>query len=174
MLRKPIQIISALESTDRSILELSSKIRDIYSKELYQKNMSDETHNEATCQIVQHEGVCTHSAILVGLHACGDLSCSTLKLFASDASVLGICLVSCCYHKMKDFPMSQAFKERAICTYEFSEGSITKDYSDLKSPHALRLASQEPFSRYYLFLSKFRMKYDSVLYIQRFSAVLTK
>ena len=36
--------------------------------------------------------------ILIGLHTCGDLAPTALKLFTSEASVRAICLVGCCYH----------------------------------------------------------------------------
>ena len=92
-------------------------------------------------------------AVLVGLHACGDLSNSTLKLFVSNAEIQGLSLVSCCYHKMIRFPLSTVFKQRIIADRhtDSSENSNASDkLSCLKSPHALRLASQEPFTRYVL------------------------
>ena len=88
-------------------------------------------------------------AVLVGLHACGDLSNSTLKLFVSNSEIQGLSLVSCCYHKMIQFPLSTVFKQRIFA--DSSENSNAADrLSCLKSPHALRLASQEPFTRYVL------------------------
>ena len=99
----------------------------------------------------------TSSALLVGLHACGDLSCSTLNLFFSNPAIHGLSLVSCCYHKMTQFPISKELKE-SICEYEdistSESGSKSKKLSCLRSPHMLRLASQEPFTRYFKFFDK--------------------
>ena len=92
------------------------------------------------------------SAVLVGLHACGELSCATIKLFASNTSIHGMCLISCCYHKMDTFPMSKKFTEY-VFNLDMPNATLTtnspgiRDCSCLKSPTALRLSSQEPFSR---------------------------
>ena len=91
------------------------------------------------------------TAVLVGLHACGDLSVGTLNLFASNPSIHGVCLISCCYHKMKQFPVSKTYQKCCAeinITTEHENQSSSKDYSCITSTHALRLASQEPFSRY--------------------------
>ena len=95
-------------------------------------------------------------AVLVGLHACGDLSNSTLKLFVSNPKIQGLSLVSCCYHKMIKFPLSTVYKQR-IFADRHTDGSESFNAADrlscLKSPHALRLASQEPFTRYLWYIS---------------------
>ena len=59
-------------------------------------------------------------AVLVGLHPCGDLSCALLRLFVR-GGFKGMCLVSCCYHLLKqeqnkatfrNFPMSNHLLKR--------------------------------------------------------------
>ncbi|XP_054609656.1 methyltransferase-like protein 25 [Dunckerocampus dactyliophorus] len=41
-------------------------------------------------------------AILVGLHTCGDLAPSTLRMFAAKAELLAVCSVGCCYHQLSE------------------------------------------------------------------------
>ncbi|XP_032222309.2 probable methyltransferase-like protein 25 isoform X2 [Nematostella vectensis] len=57
--------------------------------------------------------------VLVGLHTCGDLAPTAIKLFIGDESVKALCLVGCCYHLLSQagsgdiqggdpgFPMSE-------------------------------------------------------------------
>ncbi|XP_023346604.1 methyltransferase-like protein 25 [Eurytemora carolleeae] len=75
---------------------------------------------------------------LVGLHACGDLTPDLIKQFLKIKHIRNLVLVSCCYHKMKsNFPLSQKLKAAA------DETGFT-----LFSGHLLRLAAQEPVSRW--------------------------
>ena len=50
---------------------------------------------------------------LIGLHACGDLSSTTIRLFAKSASPL-LVLAPCCYHALtsEGFPLSKEFAEK--------------------------------------------------------------
>lgn len=36
--------------------------------------------------------------VLVGLHTCGDLAPTAIKIFLNDSNVKALCLVGCCYH----------------------------------------------------------------------------
>ncbi|XP_042324339.1 methyltransferase-like protein 25 [Sceloporus undulatus] len=63
--------------------------------------------------------------MLVGLHTCGDLASSTLRLFNAKSEIKAVCSVGCCYHLLSEeheiqkddtqgtwgFPMSQYLKE---------------------------------------------------------------
>ncbi|KAL1774762.1 methyltransferase 25 isoform X1 [Sigmodon hispidus] len=40
--------------------------------------------------------------LMVGLHTCGDLAPSTLRIFASKSEVRGVCSVGCCYHLLSE------------------------------------------------------------------------
>ena len=71
-----------------------------------------------------------HEAYLVGLHACGDLTNSMMSWFCSSDHIATMSVISCCYHKMKTFPVSHFFKK------------IISN-PDLRSHFALRLACQE-------------------------------
>ena len=89
-----------------------------------------------------------NQAVITGLHACGDLSSATLKWFVSNSSLVGLSLVSCCYHKMVHFPMSKTYEN---CIFgikkDVASNELIEKFSCLRSPFALRLASQEPFTR---------------------------
>lgn len=47
-------------------------------------------------------------AVMVGLHTCGDLAPSTLRMFQAKQELLAVCSVGCCYHLI-----SEEFDERA-------------------------------------------------------------
>ncbi|XP_032834080.2 putative methyltransferase-like protein 25 isoform X2 [Petromyzon marinus] len=62
----------------------------------------------------------SEGVLLAGLHACGDLSSTAVRLFCSSPHAHALCLVSCCYHRLTEqgdagenlsslpgFPMSQ-------------------------------------------------------------------
>ena len=50
-------------------------------------------------------------AFLIGLHACGDLTNSMISWFCSSEKFKSLAVLSCCYHKMKDFPISMKYKK---------------------------------------------------------------
>ncbi|XP_026778570.3 methyltransferase-like protein 25 [Pangasianodon hypophthalmus] len=67
-------------------------------------------------------------AVMVGLHTCGDLAPSTLRMFEAKQELRAVCSVGCCYHLLSEefdedaqecesgvygFPMSQYLREQA-------------------------------------------------------------
>ncbi|CAN0427269.1 unnamed protein product [Lampetra planeri] len=44
------------------------------------------------------------TGLLVGLHTCGDLAATTLRLFSGRAALRGVCSVGCCYHLLTEPP----------------------------------------------------------------------
>ncbi|XP_056434576.1 LOW QUALITY PROTEIN: methyltransferase-like protein 25 [Gadus chalcogrammus] len=67
-------------------------------------------------------------AVLVGLHTCGDLAPSTLRMFAAKRELASVCSVGCCYHLLTEefgppapppdggvfgFPMSAYLREQS-------------------------------------------------------------
>ncbi|KAF6200933.1 hypothetical protein GE061_005380 [Apolygus lucorum] len=81
---------------------------------------------------------------LIALHACGDLTPTSLRLFKHDASILSAVIMSCCYHKMvsssdkgrtafSNFPSSE-FLQSCL-----ADGSIDSDIADVSF---LRLAAE--------------------------------
>ncbi|XP_074258578.1 putative methyltransferase-like protein 25 isoform X2 [Saimiri boliviensis] len=68
--------------------------------------------------------------LMVGLHTCGDLAPNTLRIFASNSEIKGVCSVGCCYHLLSEefenqhkectqkkwgFPMCRYLKEERWC-----------------------------------------------------------
>lgn len=56
---------------------------------------------------------------IVGLHTCGDLSPTCIRLFIKDTSIKSICNIGCCYHLITEekdgqdgFPLSQFLKDQ--------------------------------------------------------------
>ncbi|CAM9215570.1 unnamed protein product, partial [Lampetra planeri] len=41
-------------------------------------------------------------AVMVGLHTCGDLAPSTLRMFVAKAELAAVCSVGCCYHQLSE------------------------------------------------------------------------
>lgn len=41
-------------------------------------------------------------AVVVGLHTCGNLAPSTLRMFAAKAELAAVCSVGCCYHLLSE------------------------------------------------------------------------
>lgn len=62
----------------------------------------------------------SHDGVVCGLHTCGELGPSALKIAVRGAPrVRGLCLVGCCYHLLEpppagSFPMSTVLKERGL------------------------------------------------------------
>ncbi|KAJ8249971.1 hypothetical protein COCON_G00231870 [Conger conger] len=76
------------------------------------------------CDIITH----LEDAMLVGLHTCGDLAPSTLRMFTAKPELKAVCSVGCCYHLLSEefepsstesesnqwgFPMSHHLREPA-------------------------------------------------------------
>ena len=153
--RKPTHLTWDLENTDENILEISRIIEaeQIDIKRNLTNNaipkVNDQSKDGLHPHIGQNDIESPTNSVLVALHACGDLSSAALKLFTSDSSILGIGLVSCCYHKMKEFPISKTFEEclDEKCSRYLDAIVPNANYSCIRSTYALRLASQEPFQR---------------------------
>lgn len=83
--------------------------------------------------------------ILIGLHACADLTVTALKLFLNIANVKKILIMPCCYHKMKfkinssnefeNIPLSQQVK-----SIQYAKDIINRPF--------LRLAGQQTAVRW--------------------------
>ncbi|GAB0096910.1 protein RRNAD1-like isoform X1 [Sergentomyia squamirostris] len=87
------------------------------------------------------------SLALVGLHACGDLTVTSVRIFQSTENIRVLAVMPCCYHKMEinsigkplNFPLSQRF--RTVLTSNPAGDEIPR------RPF-LRLACQQPASRW--------------------------
>uniref|UniRef100_A0A3B4ERR9 Methyltransferase like 25 n=1 Tax=Pundamilia nyererei TaxID=303518 RepID=A0A3B4ERR9_9CICH len=63
-------------------------------------------------------------AVMVGLHTCGDLAPSTLRMFVAKPELAAVCSVGCCYHLLSEefdhclqsvcgFPLSQYLRDQS-------------------------------------------------------------
>ncbi|XP_073336507.1 probable methyltransferase-like protein 25 [Pagrus major] len=62
-------------------------------------------------------------AIVVGLHTCGDLAPSTLRMFVAKAELAAVCSVGCCYHLLSEEfdPAGQECVRRGVCGFPLSQ-----------------------------------------------------
>ncbi|XP_067110593.1 methyltransferase-like protein 25 [Osmerus mordax] len=61
-------------------------------------------------------------AVMVGLHTCGDLAPSTLRMFAAKPELLSVCSVGCCYHFLSEEydPSTQDCPVSGVCGFPMS------------------------------------------------------
>jgi len=61
------------------------------------------------------EKTSNYSAVLVGLHACGDLTSNALRLFVKQSYFTGLVMVGCCHNLLKTgFPLSLHLKTKDL------------------------------------------------------------
>uniref|UniRef100_A0A3Q3W1W6 Methyltransferase domain-containing protein n=1 Tax=Mola mola TaxID=94237 RepID=A0A3Q3W1W6_MOLML len=63
-------------------------------------------------------------AVVVGLHTCGNLAPSTLRMFAAKAELAAVCSVGCCYHLLSEEfdPAMQGNQSlRGVCGFPLSQ-----------------------------------------------------
>ncbi|XP_037951871.1 methyltransferase-like protein 25 [Teleopsis dalmanni] len=84
---------------------------------------------------------------IIGLHACGDLTITSIKLFLQMSEVKSLIIMPCCYHKMQmntsttftNFPLSKTLK---------SEVKMNTRFSQILNRPFLRLACQQTGERW--------------------------
>ncbi|XP_055762009.1 methyltransferase-like protein 25 [Salvelinus fontinalis] len=61
-------------------------------------------------------------AVMVGLHTCGDLAPSTLRMFVAKRELLSVCSVGCCYHLLSEEfdPTRQECPSSSVCGFPLS------------------------------------------------------
>ncbi|XP_041709176.2 methyltransferase-like protein 25 isoform X2 [Coregonus clupeaformis] len=61
-------------------------------------------------------------AVMVGLHTCGDLEPSTLRMFVAKRELLSVCSVGCCYHLLSEEfdPTRQECPSSSVCGFPLS------------------------------------------------------
>uniref|UniRef100_A0A4W5REY0 Methyltransferase like 25 n=1 Tax=Hucho hucho TaxID=62062 RepID=A0A4W5REY0_9TELE len=61
-------------------------------------------------------------AVMVGLHTCGDLAPSTLRMFVAKQELLSVCSVGCCYHLLSEEfdPTRQECPSSSVCGFPLS------------------------------------------------------
>ena len=60
----------------------------------------------------------SNPTMLIGLHTCGDLASTALRLFANTDALRGVCVVGCCYNHISEHSSpSQREHASSICVY---------------------------------------------------------
>ena len=121
------QIASANKWALRSGIDCQKQVKSIAAK------LEDLPH--CFRRIEEQVGNAKKRQALIGLHACGDLTNTMLSWFVSSNYFSKLAVVSCCYHKMSTFPISDQIRS----TLE------NDDYCGLDSAYARRLGAQESF-----------------------------
>ncbi|XP_030575587.1 putative methyltransferase-like protein 25 [Archocentrus centrarchus] len=61
-------------------------------------------------------------AVVVGLHTCGDLAPSTLRMFVAKPELAAVCSVGCCYHLLsEEFDPAQQECLQSVCGFPLSQ-----------------------------------------------------
>ena len=76
-------------------------------------NDSDESTERILRNIETNLQIRPNSMALIGLHSCGDLTNSMLSWFVKSKINTSIAVLSCCYHKMQNFPLSKSVQQIA-------------------------------------------------------------
>ncbi|XP_053260653.1 probable methyltransferase-like protein 25 isoform X1 [Podarcis raffonei] len=109
------------EKERRKMASLKEKASRSKEANVYSPLMSYVTAETELRDIVEDLEDC----VMVGLHTCGDLAPSTLRLFTAKPEIKAVCSVGCCYHLLSEehetqedvlhgtlgFPMSRYLKE---------------------------------------------------------------
>ena len=104
-----------------------------------------------------------NECILVGLHTCGDLTPTMLRVFAENREVVGVISVGCCYMKLTTMEEGEKEDKEGGCVHD-GTGNATHD-SDSKleatptcSP---RVPIGYPLSRYVKSLVGHKLSYEA-------------
>ena len=89
---------------------------------------------------------CTNNSLLVGLHACGDLTAHTLKLFTKETYFRGIQIVGCCYNLCTETHLNRHLiaETDAAGPAHFPLSSYVKSKNIYLGKVARQLACQSP------------------------------
>ncbi|XP_066525214.1 methyltransferase-like protein 25 [Hoplias malabaricus] len=61
-------------------------------------------------------------AVIVGLHTCGDLAPSTLRMFVAKPELQAVCSVGCCYHLLSEqFDQDRQECDAGVCGFPMSQ-----------------------------------------------------
>lgn len=62
------------------------------------------------------------AAVLVGLHTCGDLAPSSLRMFVAKTELAAVCSVGCCYHLLsEEFDPNAQDAAKSVCGFPLSQ-----------------------------------------------------
>ncbi|XP_066270916.1 methyltransferase-like protein 25B [Branchiostoma lanceolatum] len=135
-----------LEDTSSCIHDLELLISSLQQSPSKDQNQTDVINRNNDLE--REDGTC-----MVGLHCCGDLCPTMLKMFVSVERLKCLVCVSCCYHGMSvtdpdsrpscfmNFPLSRTVKEKLK--------KVGRDFPDWQlNVFAMRLAAQETQARW--------------------------
>ncbi|XP_065667277.1 probable methyltransferase-like protein 25 isoform X6 [Hydra vulgaris] len=101
----------------------NNKNYEIIKKQQDNSFLSEKKHHEVEylANIVNQIALKTkcenNNALLVGLHSCGNLTCTALKLFSKENYFHGVLMIGCCHNLLenkKDFPMSDYLNQCSV------------------------------------------------------------
>lgn len=76
-------------------------------------NDSNESSDRILRNIETNLQIRPNSMALIGLHSCGDLTNTMLSWFVKSKINTSLAVLSCCYHKMQNFPLSKSVQHFA-------------------------------------------------------------
>ncbi|XP_073811666.1 methyltransferase-like protein 25B [Musca autumnalis] len=94
---------------------------------------------------------------IIGLHACADLTITSMKLFLHMAEVRHLVIMPCCYHKMEmcaatlkfcNFPLSRSLQKAVVSSQDGGDGDVINNYVKYLNRPFLRLACQQTLKRW--------------------------
>lgn len=153
---KVLGLESNLQNVQSARVRQKSFFPDSLSSVKYVHHCVTKDSSDDIKMFLQQEFNCSENFCLIGLHACGDLSNMTSKIYLEIKAAKLLILISCCYHKLtliddknqdefmgeekyfKDFPMSSISKKTLD---EF-------DAQKLFNRPFMRLACQETSDRW--------------------------
>ena len=128
--------IESSKSQTESARKWARKLRGCESQNNNIRTINKTFENSSECfsSIESELGDNHRNLLLCGLHSCGDLTNSMISWYLSSNQLSEIAVISCCYHKMKQFPISDCLK------------NVMKEWPEIASTFSLRLAAQDPFA----------------------------
>ena len=77
------------------------------------KGLNTSKDLKTICDVITHDNfsfITDQPCILIGLHTCGDLASTSLKLFATQDNIRGIINVGCCYQHLTEYINNENIK----------------------------------------------------------------
>lgn len=115
--------ILALECDDQRVQSAKERQKKLFPKSINDVKYVSHFITESSMDFIK-ERITTEfnipghvRIVLIGLHACGDLSVTALKLATNESCVKGLVIMPCCYHRM----MTLNEDETIFCNFPLSD-----------------------------------------------------
>ncbi|XP_053514763.1 probable methyltransferase-like protein 25 isoform X3 [Artibeus jamaicensis] len=92
------QLLMALQGNQKQNTGENVKLDEFMN---LKKSHEVQAMSELICSVADYYGI-KQDCLMVGLHTCGDLAPNTLRIFASNSEIKGVCSVGCCYHLLSE------------------------------------------------------------------------